>query len=389
MNMTSFKKIRLAAMALMAVGGIVLTPCVHADDYDDDLYYSPSKAEKQKKEALAKQRAAAEKARKEYETMLARQDSMSAAYNAAHPMNGLDVNVDSYNRHGSFLVAEMPADTTGLQIGGMKDFAYTRRIERFHNDSIITQNPDEELQEYYYAVTEAEENPTVVNIYVNNGWPFNSFYGGYYAPRYGWPWGWNYGWNWGLGWYDPWFDMGWGLGWSWNWGWNWGPGPWIPSMGWNGPGGQWRPSGVPGASRPHGYASGNVRPSNVGPNGAPRPGTARPTATSTTGTPGRGRGQAGTFDGSHEVWHSSLSEQRGGFNASHNTQTAPAVPSASGRGRNNYNTGNNSSSNSNYTPSRSSSSSTRSSSSFGSSRGSNFGGSSSRGGGGASRGRGR
>ena len=385
MNMTIFSKIRLAAVTLMAVGGIVLSPCVHADDYDDDLYYSPAKAEKQKKEAAAKQRAAAEKARKEYEARVARQDSLAAAYDAAHPMNGLDMNVDSYNRNGSFLVAEMPTDTTGLQLAGMSDFAYTRRIERFHNDSIVSQNPDEELQEYYYATTAAQENPTVVNIYVNNGWPYSSFYGGYYTPRYGWPWGWNYGWNWGLGWYDPWFDMGFGLGWSWNWGWNWGPGwgpgPWIPGMGWNGPGNQWRPSGIPGASRPHGYANGNARPNNnLTPNGTPRPGTVyKPNQGSTTGS-------------SHQVLDSHLSAQRpGGVNASNpGTQSRPtSVPGASGRGRNNYNSSNSHSNSNNYTPSRNSSSSNRSSSSFGSSRGSSFGGGASRGGGGASRGRGR
>ncbi|MDE6310444.1 MAG: hypothetical protein K2L96_01330 [Muribaculaceae bacterium] len=387
MNTTIFSKLRLATVALMAFGGIVLSPCVHADDYDDDLYYSPAKAEKQKKEAAAKQRAAAEKARKEYEARIARQDSMTAAYSEAHPMSGLDMNVDSYNRHGSFLVGEMPADTTGLHIAGLTDFAYTRRIERFHNDSIVTQNPDEELQEYYYAATAAQENPTVVNIYVNNGWPYSSFYGGYYAPRYGWPWVWNYAWNWGLGWYDPWFDMGWGLGWSWNWGWNWGPGwgpnPWYPGMGWIGPSNQWRPSGIPGASRPHGYASGNARPNNLTPSGSVRPGNM-----------GRGRVTNGNINNTHEVWNSSLSQQRpGGVNSSnHGTQDRPVISGASGRGRSNYNSGQSQSSNSNYSPSRSSSSSSRSSSSsFGSSsRGSSFsGGGGSRGGGGASRGRGR
>ncbi|MDE6277092.1 MAG: hypothetical protein K2M06_03195, partial [Muribaculaceae bacterium] len=227
MNKAFIQRLRYGVLALM-VAGVCSSPLsVHADDFDDDLYYSPAKAEKQKKKEEEARRAAALKAQKDYEGRLARYDSITAAYDAAHPMQGLDVNEDSYNRHGSFLVGESRGDSTLL--GGMPvgDFAYTRRIERFHNDSIVSQSSDEELQDYYYATAAQQADPTIVNIYVNNpyafgGYPYYGYptywgdYWGCYGRPYGWNWNWGWSMGWNIGWHDPWFDFGWGPSWGWS-----------------------------------------------------------------------------------------------------------------------------------------------------------------------------
>lgn len=386
MKKAFINRLRSVAVAILAVGTLAAPVCASADDFDDDdLYYSPAKAAKEKKAQEAARAEAARKAQADYEARIARYDSLTAAYDAAHPVKELDMNVDSYNRHGSFLVngeTGLASDSAALAAARQaENFAYTRRIERFHNDSIVSQSADEELQDYYYATAAAE--PSVVNIYVNN--PYGYGYG-YYNPWYSNPWSWRYNWSlgWG-GWYDPWFDFGWGPSWGWSWGWGpgWAPGPWVPGPGypgWGWGGRPWQPTGIPGASRP-------ARPSYAGASGhgTTRPGGAiSPTGTVRPGNMGRGRyGVNGSTNNSGSYTRPS----------SMPSGTENARPGNSGRGRNNYNTsGNNRSSSSRetYNSSRQSSSSNRSSGSYSSpSRGSFGGGGGGRVGGGASGGRGR
>lgn len=386
-------RIRLMALALVSVGVLASPICASADDFDDDdLYYSPAKAEKAKKQKEAARIEAARKAQAEYEARLARYDSITTAYDAAHPVKSLDMNVDSYNRNGSFLVdATNAGDTTSTSAKPLDNgnFAFTRRLERFHNDSIVSQSNDDELIDYYYSSASAD--PTVVNVYVNSPYSY-----GYYNPWYYNPWSWRYNLSWGWGgWYDPWFDFGWGPSWGWSWGWGpgWAPGPWIPGPGypgyWPGCGVRpWHPTGIPGASRPR-------RPSYAGASGHGnnyRPGNAtNPSGQTRPGNMGRGRYNVGT-----------------GANRPGNAYTRPAGTSGNSsgvstgnnsRGRNNYNSGyNNSGSNrssssnrnSYSSPSRPSSSSRNSGSYSSPSRGSfGGGGGAGRSGGGASSGRGR
>lgn len=376
MKKAFINRLRSLAVVLVAAGTLGATVPVHADDFDDDdLYYSPAKAEKEKKAKEAARREASLKAQADYEARIARYDSLTAVYDASHPVKALDMNVDTYNRNGSFLVdgtrhnASDTASTTSAR--SSDSFAYTRRIERFHNDSIVSRSTDEELQDYYYA--SATSDPTVVNVYLNPPYAYSY---GYYNPWYYNPWSWRYNWSFGWGgWYDPWYDFGWGPTWGWSWGWGpgWAPGPWIPGPGYPTWGGRpWHPTGIPGASRPHRptYAGGSGHGSNnrygqaVSPSGTVRPGN-------------MGRGRYGSSTGSYSRPTTAPTNNR------------TARPGNSGQGRNNYNNGNNSSpSNRNsYSPSRPSSSGRQSSGSYSSpSRGSHGGGHT---GGGVSRGRGR
>lgn len=143
--------------------------------------------------------------------------------------------VDEYNRRGIFgnaVVDSIPADSLADY------FAYTRRLEKFHNPEVVSGSADTDLQAYYYD--SQYQTPTTVNVYVNspyyNPWGWNS----YYSPWYSWNFSWGYrpwGWSWGWGGYDPYWDWAWG-GPSWSWGWG-------PSWGWGGPSWGWAPPARP------------------------------------------------------------------------------------------------------------------------------------------------
>ncbi len=255
----------LLASALTFVAAVAQNPY-------DDLYYSPSKAakEKQKKEAQLKQQQA--------DAYRAQAAQYSDSYSAGSSMP-LTVDVDTYNRRTDAGTAAI--DTTA-STGG--DFSYTRRLERFHNPEIVAESGDNELIEYYY--TSASQQPEV-NIYLidNNpySWGWNSW--GWNSPYY--PWRYSYSWpSWSFGWgYDPWFDFSFGWGspwygpsWGWNWGWTVGPGwaPRPPHPGFHpGHGGHPGPGWAvnsPGASRPHRPYSGASSSAGKRPNYGARPG---------------------------------------------------------------------------------------------------------------------
>lgn len=236
---------------------------VAAQNQYDDLYYSPSKAakEKQKKEEQLRQLQA-----EAYRNQAAQ---FNDSYSTGSSMP-LTVDVDAYNRRTDS--ETYPGNSTSDE----GDFSYTRRLERFHNPEIVAQSGDDELIEYYYSAASQPE----VNIYVIDNNPFSwGWNRPYYSWRYnyGWP-SWNYGWpSWNYGWgFDPWCDVSFGWGspwygpsWGWNWGWSWGwnhPG-WAPRPPMAGhPGHPGHPGGLrpgngwavnsPGASRPHRPASG-------------------------------------------------------------------------------------------------------------------------------------
>lgn len=357
----------MAALALPAA----------AQDYEDDIYYNP----KAKKAAPAKKQSAGS-----YITGA----GAAADYPAADTYTpaagaGLQMSVDEYNRHTSGSTA---ADSSAMAAAGDADFAYTRRIERFHNPDIIAETGDDELAEYYYAT----EQPTVINVNVIDvdpwdwwgpswNWRYNSWYSPYWRPYYG------YGWNWGP---------------SWSWGWGGGHHHHDHA---------WRPSS-PGASRPHrpgsgsgmasthrpgnnGYSSGATRPGNnghatgvrPGSNGRPsygvstRPGTAIGNGTTTTGRGRFGNSGSGTRPG--RVSGTATNSNRKITGTTRTDRSSGATRSTNATTRN-----------SGYNNSRNSNSSRRSSYNSGSfgggSRGSfggHGGGGASRGGGGGSRGR--
>lgn len=221
--------------------------------YDDDIYYDASKDTKTKQENAAYKKAQAErKAREAEERRLAEQavyqqlyqqyygnydperggQDYEAAGNQTLDNIGSDRDVDEYNRRGAY-AKNSASDTTTVN---SDDFAYTRRIERFHNGDIISDINDPELVDYYYS---SQTQPEINVYYINDpwsnwGWPgWNNYYWGpySYSPYLGWN---NY-WSWHYGWGPSWnWSWGWGPSWSWGYpGWGWGYPGYYP--GWSGP----------------------------------------------------------------------------------------------------------------------------------------------------------
>ena len=262
---------KLVLTMVMALGMSMLTNA--QGFYDDDIYYSASKAKKEKQEQA---QAAAEKIAAANYVPNKSQDFPGADTYVVS--SGSTRDVDEYNRRGiNHSVDSLHGDSLYSNI----PFAYTRQIERFHNPDIVNGSNDETLQYLYYVSENEREKAkevTQVNIYVDSPWGWSSW------PYYG------YGWGWGPGWWNSWYYPSWSFYWdwgpSWAWGpsWNWG---WGPSWSWGwGPGWNWGP----------GWA-GPVGPGWAGP--APRPtspgamATHRPGGTVYQGTVGGHRGNSG------------------------------------------------------------------------------------------------
>ncbi len=267
--------IRIIRMCLLA--GLMGMPVIAAsaqEDYEDDLYFSPSRAKAQE-EARRQAQAAADQA-----AGLGSADSYTAGSS-----NPLLMDVDVYNRR-----TQTAGSAAAGKGAGVPDFQYTRRIERFHNPDVVSASNDTALIDYYYSTPSTQD----INVYVINNvdpvgpywsWPSYSYNWGWPSFNFGWNsyWGWNLSWN--AGWYNPYWN------WGWNWGWSY---PWYgPCWGWH----DWCWSPIPphahhpwgydrpGASRPHGpsYAGGvtrpgnqNYRPGNQGYRPGSRPNSTRP-----------------------------------------------------------------------------------------------------------------
>lgn len=325
--MAKLRNILLSGVMAMALTGLSSVAANAQDYYDDDIYYSPSKAaEKDKKEA--EKRAALEKA----EAERFKSGSTDAPVATAMP---LAVDVDTYNRNGGFLV---PVEDGADSIPDT-DFSYTRRIERFHNPDVITETGDTALMQYYYATQ-----PANINVYVVEPDPFYTL--NPWLWRYGYPYAWGYNpyyYGWG---YDPYWSFCWGWGPCWGWGGPaWYPGGWHHGHGWGGPAYAWRPTS-PGASRPHApvYAGGAAY------NGYRRSGNNAytPAGTLRPGNSGRGRISTGTnvsnryspvksnssnsyspSNSGRGRNNSSVNSSRSGYNSSHNYNSGSSFRSGS------------------------------------------------------------
>ena len=162
--------------------------------YDDDIYYDASS---KKKEQTKKQPQTSQKKNNSSGTYYnystgTRPTSDAPARVADYPAadtytpgaGSSSVDVDTYNRRGQFLV---PDSVVGEKEGG-SDFAYTQRIERFHNPEIVSGSDDADLQDAYYYTTSQPQ--TNINVYVVDD------------PWYAWSpsWTWRYGnpWRWSV-----------------------------------------------------------------------------------------------------------------------------------------------------------------------------------------------
>ena len=196
---------------LVALAFVSMPLMAVSQDFEDDIYYNPSK----------------EKTTKSQKSTAPIRYVPTQDYPAADTYNYSSAStrdVDEYNRRYA-----TTADTTARDSAYISDnFAYTRRIERFHNPDVVAASGDDQLIDYYYS---QPSETSSVNIYVNAdpylGWgiyPYYGYYGyrpyySYYNPWYSWrwtfdPWYWGSSWTWG---YDPYWYGGWGYPyWAWS-----------------------------------------------------------------------------------------------------------------------------------------------------------------------------
>lgn len=173
-------------------------------DYEDDLYYVPSKKKTQSVKTTGNSMPGER-------TTLSSSSSSSRQVTYPSSQNGMDV--DAYNRRYS-----------GSSQDG--DYAYKDSLDAYN------ENVNDEEEDYRYTKNIIRfNNPTLVlNVdpyWDSWGWPYN----GWYSP------GWSFSWNWGggpgwggyYGWYDPWYNP-----WypAWRPGWGGGPGWHYPHYGW-------------------------------------------------------------------------------------------------------------------------------------------------------------
>lgn len=133
-------------LILLLAAVIAVPSALYAQDPYDDLYYSPSKAkEKEKKE------------KERIQALRASTLPASDSYNVSSD-KPLQMDVDTYNRRNS-----KPA--VGPNDGKYNDsFKYTRRIEHFHDSTIVSASGDTTLMDYYYNTPSQQD----VNVYVIN-----------------------------------------------------------------------------------------------------------------------------------------------------------------------------------------------------------------------------
>lgn len=356
----------LAAVLLLGMPGRAM-----AQDYDDDIYYNPSKTAKPKKKAK--------------KIIYVPTPDYPAADTYSQPSYSTSTvpmrDIDEYNRRGLFAPVDT-LDARTVNADTLGEFLYTHRIEAFHNPDVVTSTGNEDLINYYYnqGYQKGLNDGTTTNVVVNTYDPF-------WGPSYSWYYPYS-SWRWRYSFYDPWYwGTSWGWdpywSWSWNWGpsWGWGPGYWGPGY-WGPnywgpghwhpghgpgyiPGGStaWRPS--PGASRPHastGFGTANGRQPGSSAGSSSVGGFNRP------GNMGRGRyGSTGTT--------TTRPTYGGGSSANKNVNVNTGNSSYGNygnRGRNNANRNNNSTNNSNTrynNNTRNNNYNNNSNSSWGSSRG--------------------
>lgn len=243
----------LKRFALLMGAAVLSTGIVMAQNYyDDDIYFDASKAPKKTNKVKV-----VKKTQPVTTTGYASDFPSSDSYTVV-TSNTRDV--DEYNRRGSYISSDTVAAASS------DNFAYTKRIERFHNPDVVSNSGDEDLIYYYNSADEELQPATNVNVYVSTPGIWGSWY-----PS-AWSWAWASPWYSPLAWSSPWYPASWGWDpyWNFNWGfsWNWGWGPswswgWGPSWnwGWAGPGwypghgpGHWHPAPArpasPGAYRP-------------------------------------------------------------------------------------------------------------------------------------------
>lgn len=179
---------------------------------NDDMYFTPTKTPKVKKEQLLKVQ----------EGIYEKSDDDVYSAEDYNNKNYSEAEVDAYNRRGY----KVGKDTLYIGDGDKEANEYADRYADEYNSN-----------DYYYSNRLARFHEPVVNIYFGYGVPY------YWGWDYGWyDWGYNYSWNWGwnwnwypgyYGWYGGW---GWSYPWHYHYGWyDWGwHRPYVPARPWRG-----------------------------------------------------------------------------------------------------------------------------------------------------------
>lgn len=266
---------RILTMALAMA--LVAAPAALAQS--DDVYFVPSKADKQDKAAQAEGSAVGTSS---YTPLPPSQQQGSGEYDTwADGREGGPWDVDAYNRRTGG-ESQQRGDSLAAQEGYAEGGGYaadnscTSLIVRFHSPTVgvYVSSP------YYLDFYDPWFSPWGYDPWW--GWPASWWGWGWPASYYGWgwrPWGWGYG-GWYGGWYDPWY-AGWGWGPSWGW---YPPHHHGPSYAWNaqrGPRGGFvaygnrpsssRPSAGSSFNRPSGNRYAGYRPSRNFGTGGSRP----------------------------------------------------------------------------------------------------------------------
>ena len=117
-----FRLYSLTALLLAASAAVT----VSAQDYDDDIYYNPSKAKPQSKPQPSTTYGAGSTTYYGGNPSGYSADYPSADSYTVMPGSGVNIDVDTYNRRGIFA-----ADTAKVDPKTAGNFEYTRNIERF------------------------------------------------------------------------------------------------------------------------------------------------------------------------------------------------------------------------------------------------------------------
>lgn len=230
------------------------------EEFFDDVYFSTKvqKKEQQTEQPTSQKRQAVDKSNETTIVTTARRVEQPAVAASSEVQNGRDV--DEYNRRYSGVAVEEPYEEDETTVSTenrasqrRSDTEYTERIVRYHSPSKITiagaDQVDLYLSDGYYGYgydTDYSDGRTNVNVSVNVGSPFSSwyspwyswydpwFYSSWYSPWYYSYWyspRWSWGWSWGgfyAGWYDPWYYNSW---YAWHGPAYWSPGYWAVAIG--------------------------------------------------------------------------------------------------------------------------------------------------------------
>lgn len=191
----------------------------------DDMYFTPTKAQKQ---AVKAQREA-------YEARMVDDTYYS----------GSDRSVDEYNRRGLYRGKwTFDNDSIGndvIEFHGTKDTSsvamdYVDNVERGYYDD----------DDYYYSRRMSRWG----DYYLSDPWLYDRWYWGH-SPY------WYAHWGWYDPWFDPFYDPFWGPGWGWGWnaGWGWNHWGWYDPFWGPGWGPHWGVVARPLATRNHGGSS--------------------------------------------------------------------------------------------------------------------------------------